>query len=188
MTTASSLFGATALNFMPGGVSGGPAGEVGVATGCSPPPHAASSEPAPTANTAMPPACSIERRETAFAMSPKYSLSLVLRTGLEHASPHLKRHVTCCRLDFPSWVTNRFNGTSAMGAGPSDTNSGRGLPAGRAEIYVSLAINWEAIGKQLRTLGVQHSAQNVDKRLRLVALHRMSRVRDDVGPLKSGCA
>jgi hypothetical protein len=50
---------------------------------------AARAEPAPTASTAMPLACSTDRRDTAFAMSPKYSLSLVLGTGLEHASPHL---------------------------------------------------------------------------------------------------
>ena len=74
---------------MPGGVSAGAADDVGVAAGCSLPPHAASAEPAPTASTAMPLACSIERRDTALAMSPKYSLSLVLGTGLEQASPHL---------------------------------------------------------------------------------------------------
>ena len=74
---------------MPGGVSGGGADDVGVAAGCSSVPQAANAEPAPTASTAMPPACSIERRDTALTMSPKYSLSLVLRTGLEHASPHL---------------------------------------------------------------------------------------------------
>ena len=51
--------------------------------------QAASAEPAPTASTAIPPACRTERRETALAMSPKYSLSLVLGTGFEHASPHL---------------------------------------------------------------------------------------------------
>ena len=74
---------------MPGGVSAGAADEVGVAVGCSSLPHAANTEPAPTANTATPPACSIERRDTALTMSPKYSLSLVLGTGLEQASPHL---------------------------------------------------------------------------------------------------
>jgi hypothetical protein len=36
-----------------------------------------------------------------------------------------------------------------MAAGPSDMKTGPGLAAGCAEIYVSLAINWEAIGKQL---------------------------------------
>ena len=90
MTTTSSLLGATEENFMPGGVSGtASVDEVGVAAGCSLPPHAASTEPAPTASTATPPACSIERRETALTMSPKYSLSLVLGAGLEHALPHL---------------------------------------------------------------------------------------------------
>ena len=74
---------------MPGGGSAGAAEEVGVATGCSSRPQAARAEPAPTASTAMPPACSTDRRETAFAMSPKYSLSLVLGAGLEQASPHL---------------------------------------------------------------------------------------------------
>ena len=89
MTTASSLLGATAGKFMPGGVSAGAADEGGVAAGCSPPPQAASAEPAPTDSTAMPPAWSIDRRETALAMSPKYSLSLVFGAGLEQASPHL---------------------------------------------------------------------------------------------------
>jgi hypothetical protein len=37
----------------------------------------------------MPLACSMDRRETVFAMSPKYSLSLVFGAGLEQASPHL---------------------------------------------------------------------------------------------------
>ena len=131
MTTASSLLGATASNFMPAGVSAGASvDEVGVAAGCSPFPHAASTEPAPTASTATPLACSIERRDTALAMSPKYSLSLVLRTGLAQASPHLYRHVTCCRLDLPSWVTKRFNGTRAMGAVPSTR-----IPAGGCRPY-----------------------------------------------------
>ena len=89
MTTTSSLLGATEVNFMPGGGSAGAADEVGVAAGCSSRPQAASAEPAPTASTAMPPACSTERRDTALAMSPKYSLSLLLGTGLEQASPHL---------------------------------------------------------------------------------------------------
>ena len=89
MTTASSLLGATASNFMPGGVCGGSADDVGRRGGLFVLPHAASADPAPTASTAMPLACSIERRDTALAMSPKYSLSLVLRTGLEQASPHL---------------------------------------------------------------------------------------------------
>jgi hypothetical protein len=81
--------GATAVKFMPVGGSAGAAEEVGVATGCSSRPQAARAEPAPTASTAMPPACSTDRRETAFAMSPKYSLSLVFGAGLEQASPHL---------------------------------------------------------------------------------------------------
>src|SRR6478609_9662446 len=98
-----------AVNCMPRGVSGGSVDDVGVAAGCWSLPHAARTDPAPTASTAMPPACNTERRDTALAMSPKYSLSLVLRTGLEQASPHLYRHVTCCRLDFPSWVMKKFN-------------------------------------------------------------------------------
>ena len=88
-TTASSLLGATELKFMPGGVFAGGADDVGVAAGCSSVAQAANTEPAPTASTAIAPVCSIERRDTALTMSPKYSLSLVLRTGLEHASPHL---------------------------------------------------------------------------------------------------
>jgi hypothetical protein len=74
---------------MPAGVSAGAAGDVGVAAGWSSRPQAASTDPAPTASTATPPACRIDRRDTALAMSPKYSLSLVLGAGLEHASPHL---------------------------------------------------------------------------------------------------
>ena len=76
---------------MPGGVSAGAADDVGVASawGCSSVPQAANAEPAPTASTAIPPACNIERRDNALTTSPKYSLSLVLRTGLEQASPHL---------------------------------------------------------------------------------------------------
>jgi hypothetical protein len=81
--------GATAVKFMPGGGPDGAADEVGVAAGCSSRPQAASAEPAPTASTATPPACRSDRRETAFAISPKYSLSLVLGAGLEQASPHL---------------------------------------------------------------------------------------------------
>ena len=64
---------------MPGGGSAGEAEDVGVATAA---PQAASAEPVPTAS-------STDRRETAFAMSPKYSLSLVFGAGLEQASPHL---------------------------------------------------------------------------------------------------
>ena len=77
MTTTSSLLDATEVNLMPGGGSAG-AAEVGTAAGASPLAHAASADPAPTASAAMPPACSTERRDTAFAMSPKYSLSLLL--------------------------------------------------------------------------------------------------------------
>lgn len=96
MTTTSSLLGATELNLMPGGGSAGAADdEVGGAAGCSSFPQAANAEPAPTASTAMPPARSIERRDTDLTMSPKYSLSLVLGTGLEHASPHLYTQVMC---------------------------------------------------------------------------------------------
>src|SRR5215208_5450742 len=101
MTTASSLLGATAVNFMPGGASAGATEEVGVAVGFSPCPHAASAEPAPTASTAIPLACSTNRRDTTLAMSPKYSLSLAFGAGLEQASPHLYRHVTCWREDRP---------------------------------------------------------------------------------------
>jgi hypothetical protein len=77
---------AVGRDFMPGGGSAGEAEDVGVATAA---PQAASAEPVPTASTAMPPACSTDRRGTAFAMSPKYSLSLVFGAGLEQASPHL---------------------------------------------------------------------------------------------------
>src|SRR3954453_20658780 len=137
MTTASSLFDATAVNFMPLGVCGGSVDDGGVAAGCRSFPHAARTEPAPTASTAMPPACSTERRDTALAMSPKYSLPLVLRTGLEQASPHLYRHVTCCRLDFPSWVMKRFSGTTAMhGFLPNGLRPG--LLAESAETYVKM--------------------------------------------------
>jgi len=132
--------GATELNFMPGGVSAGSADDVGVAAGCSSVPQAANAEPPATASTAMPPACSIERRDTALTMSPKYSLSLVLRTGLEQASPHLYRHVTCCRLDFPSWVMKKFNGTSAMD-GSFRACPPAGLLAEPAETYVKMAIS-----------------------------------------------
>ena len=103
MTTASSLLGATAAKFMPGGGSAGAADEVGVAAGCSSLPQAASAEPAPTASTAMPPACSTDRRDTALAMSPKYSLSLVLRDGLGAgvaalvAARHVLALATCRR-------------------------------------------------------------------------------------------
>src|SRR3954466_365866 len=146
MTTASSLLGATAVNFMPLGACGGSVDDGGFAAGCWPLPHAARTESAPTASTAIPPACSTERRDTALAMSPKYSLSLVLRTGLEQASPHLYRHVTCCRLDFPSWVMKRFSGTSAMdGFLPNGLRPG--LLAEPAETYVNTAIARDRISK-----------------------------------------
>ena len=90
--------------------------------------QAASADPAPTASTATLPACRIDRRETALAMSPKYSLSLRLGTGFEQASPHLNTHVTCWRRDFPSWLTNRFNGRSVM-------NSLESVPARTARTY-----------------------------------------------------
>jgi hypothetical protein len=46
-----------------------------------------------------------------------------------------------------------------MGAVPSDTNTGRGCGRTR-ETYDSLAINWEAIGKQQGT-GLVCAPQNV---------------------------
>src|SRR5690348_13702579 len=113
MTTASSLLGATAVKFMPGGGAAGVGDEVGVAAGCSPLAQAASADPAPTASTATPPARSIDRRESALTMSPKYSLSVGLGAGLEQASPHLYRQVTCWRDDRPPWATSRFNGMRA---------------------------------------------------------------------------
>src|SRR3954470_17225885 len=148
MTTASSLFGATAVNFMPLGVCAGSVDDGGGAAGCWSFPHAARTEPAPTASTAIPPACSTERRDTALAMPPKYSLPLVLRTGLEQASPHLYRHVTCCRLDFPSWVMKRFSGTSAM-EGFLPDGLRLGLLADPAETCVNAASARDRISKHV---------------------------------------
>src|SRR3954471_21129354 len=184
MTTASSLFGATAVNFMPLGVCAGSVEDGGVAAGCWSFPHAARTEPAPTASTAIPPACSTERRDTALAMSPKYSLSLVLRTGLEQASPHLYRHVTCWRLDFPSWVMKRFNGTSAMDGFLPSMFAGRAV--GRTCRNLRQYGNQSGMNQQTRGVSAaEQPAQDVDQCARLVALHRMARVGDDVGALEA---
>lgn len=83
------LLGATDAKFMPGGGAAGAGVDDDVGAGSVGEEQAASADPAPTASTATLPACRTDRRETALAMSPKYSLSLRLGTGLEHASPHL---------------------------------------------------------------------------------------------------
>src|ERR1700754_2565377 len=81
----------------------------------------------------------------------------------------------------------RFNGTSAMGAG-SFRNACRPRAGGRTrETYDSLAISWEAVGKQLGTpSSSQHHPQDVDERGRLVALDGMPGVGDDVCALETG--
>ena len=93
ITTASSLLGATAVKFIPGGAGGTadpPAGSPG-RPAIGDVEHAANAGPAALASTVTPAALRAERRDSArpisLTMSPKYSLSLVLGAGWAQASP-----------------------------------------------------------------------------------------------------
>ena len=93
----------------------------------------------------MPLARNTERRDTAFAMSPKYSLSLVLRNGLGAGVPALESACHMLPLGLSVMGDEEVQRHKRHGLVPSDMNTGRGLAAERAEIYVSLAFSWEAI-------------------------------------------
>jgi hypothetical protein len=80
--------GGTAAKFMPAGVVAAAVPGDPVGPGL-PTEQAASADPDPAASTVTPRALNSERRDIARrAMSPKYSLSLVLGAGWAQASPH----------------------------------------------------------------------------------------------------